>query len=170
MIQDLVIKIDENKQPLGNEVQSPPLLYENIKRVLSNVVLSDERAIPEEVEQHGYGVFEWAWAPEVPYSQTAESDGVTRHADGIYRPTFNVREATQSELDSRYEQASAEVRTARKYQLQRSDITQLPQATDEMKENAADWESYRQALRDITNQSGFPFNVQWPEKPHKLPR
>ena len=27
------------------------------------------------------------------------------------------------------------------------------------------WASYRQALRDITAQEGFPYAVQWPEKP-----
>lgn len=170
MIQDLVIKLDENKQPLGNEVESPPLLYVNMQAITPNAVLSDEKAIPEEVEQHGYGVFEWAWTPELPHTQTAEPAGVTRHEDGIYRPTFNVREATQAELDSRYEQVSAEVREIRNYQLQRSDITELPQATDEMKAHSTEWKAYRQALRDITIQSGFPFDIQWPEKPHKLPR
>lgn len=28
-----------------------------------------------------------------------------------------------------------------------------------------DWAKYRQALRDITKQEGFPFNVVWPEEP-----
>jgi hypothetical protein len=28
-----------------------------------------------------------------------------------------------------------------------------------------EWEVYRQALRDITAQEGFPFNVVWPTKP-----
>jgi len=28
-----------------------------------------------------------------------------------------------------------------------------------------DWEVYRQALRDITAQEGFPFNVTWPSQP-----
>ena len=27
------------------------------------------------------------------------------------------------------------------------------------------WASYRQALRDITEQEGFPFSVDWPTKP-----
>tara|TARA_R110000772_G_scaffold268323_1_gene394881 strand:+ start:4668 stop:5102 length:435 start_codon:yes stop_codon:yes gene_type:complete len=27
---------------------------------------------------------------------------------------------------------------------------------------SADWEAYRQALRDITTQSGFPYSVTWP--------
>ncbi|MBQ7435453.1 MAG: phage tail assembly chaperone [Oscillospiraceae bacterium] len=30
-----------------------------------------------------------------------------------------------------------------------------------------DWAEYRQALRDITEQPGFPFEVEWPEKPEK---
>lgn len=28
-----------------------------------------------------------------------------------------------------------------------------------------DWARYRQALRDVPQQSGFPFNVEWPTKP-----
>lgn len=29
----------------------------------------------------------------------------------------------------------------------------------------AEWELYRQALRDITTQAGFPYEVTWPTKP-----
>jgi len=29
----------------------------------------------------------------------------------------------------------------------------------------AEWELYRQALRDITSQAGFPYSVEWPTKP-----
>jgi len=32
-----------------------------------------------------------------------------------------------------------------------------------------EWTDYRQALRDITEQSGFPENVNWPEKPTTEP-
>jgi len=28
-----------------------------------------------------------------------------------------------------------------------------------------EWASYRQALRDITEQTGFPYEVTWPTKP-----
>jgi len=168
MLQDLVIKLDTNNQPLGNEVESPPLLYTNIKRVLSNVVLSDERAIPEEVEQHGYGVFEWAWTPDVPHTQTAESVGVTRHSDNIFRPTFNIRSATVDEIAERTLQAATRVRKERNAKLLLSDITELPRATEQMKAKAAEWQTYRQALRDITVQEGFPFSIEWPEKPHEI--
>jgi len=32
-----------------------------------------------------------------------------------------------------------------------------------------EWADYRQALRDVTSQSGFPGNVDWPEKPTTSP-
>jgi hypothetical protein len=48
--------------------------------------------------------------------------------------------------------------------LANSDWTQLADVplTAEMK---AQWATYRQALRDITDQSGFPDNINWPDKP-----
>ncbi|HDR8989929.1 TPA: phage tail assembly chaperone [Burkholderia vietnamiensis] len=30
----------------------------------------------------------------------------------------------------------------------------------------ADWAAYRQALRDVPQQEGFPFSVEWPVSPH----
>lgn len=32
-------------------------------------------------------------------------------------------------------------------------------------EKRSEWESYRKALRDITEQEGFPLQVTWPQKP-----
>ena len=32
---------------------------------------------------------------------------------------------------------------------------------------AGEWATYRQALRDISEQEGFPFNVAWPNSPDK---
>ena len=31
--------------------------------------------------------------------------------------------------------------------------------------NDADWQTYRQALRDVPTQEGFPWSVTWPEQP-----
>lgn len=46
--------------------------------------------------------------------------------------------------------------------LQQSDWTQLPDVPLETKEA---WATYRQALRDITAQSGYPFTIVWPTPP-----
>ena len=34
-----------------------------------------------------------------------------------------------------------------------------------MKALTGDWAKYRQALRDLPEQPGFPFNVEWPKEP-----
>jgi hypothetical protein len=46
--------------------------------------------------------------------------------------------------------------------LSQSDWTQL---ADVPLETKAQWVAYRQALRDITTQPGYPIDVVWPEKP-----
>lgn len=56
-----------------------------------------------------------------------------------------------------------EVRAERDRLLYQCDWTMLPDAPPEVVK--ADWEVYRQALRDVTNQPGFPENVVWPTAP-----
>jgi hypothetical protein len=46
--------------------------------------------------------------------------------------------------------------------LANSDWTQLPDVPEETR---LKWQEYRQALRDITLQEGFPENIIWPTKP-----
>jgi hypothetical protein len=62
------------------------------------------------------------------------------------------------------EQSDA-VRSIRNMKLNLSDWTQLPDAplTTEQK---TQWETYRQALRDVTEQEGFPSTIVWPTAPN----
>jgi hypothetical protein len=54
-----------------------------------------------------------------------------------------------------------EVRTERDRLLKASDWTQVADAPVDQ----AAWAEYRQALRDVPEQEGFPENVVWPTKP-----
>lgn len=54
-----------------------------------------------------------------------------------------------------------EVRDKRNFMLAACDWTQVADASVDK----AAWATYRQALRDVPQQSGFPWNVQWPTKP-----
>ena len=54
------------------------------------------------------------------------------------------------------------VRDDRNKRLSDSDWTQLP---DNPLANKADWATYRQQLRDVTSQTGFPWEVTWPTEP-----
>ena len=59
-------------------------------------------------------------------------------------------------------QVAAEARMYRNQLLSESDWTQLPDVPQALKDA---WATYRQALRDITAQSGFPTNIVYPTKP-----
>ena len=52
-------------------------------------------------------------------------------------------------------------RSLRNYLLSQSDWTQVADAPVDQ----AVWAVYRQALRDVPQQSGFPNNIIWPTKP-----
>ena len=57
---------------------------------------------------------------------------------------------------------AAEVRAERNAKLAVTDWTQTfdtPQATKDK------YSTYRQALRDVPSQAGFPWTIEWPEQP-----
>jgi len=59
------------------------------------------------------------------------------------------------------EQLAAQARTQRDALLSQSDWTQVPDAPVDQ----AAWAEYRQALRDLPQQAGFPTEITWPQKP-----
>ena len=55
--------------------------------------------------------------------------------------------------------------------LRRSNLLQTSDWTDTVSAqtrltNYKEWQTYRQALRDITKQEGYPLNVVWPSQPN----
>lgn len=74
------------------------------------------------------------------------------------------RPLTQAEiaaLQPTTEQLASEARAQRNALLLASDRTQLADAPFDQ----AAWALYRQALRDITAQAGFPATINWPVAP-----
>lgn len=59
------------------------------------------------------------------------------------------------------EEKAGQVRAERNTKLTASDWTQVADAPVDK----AVWATYRQALRDISTQSGFPWEVTWPDAP-----
>lgn len=60
-----------------------------------------------------------------------------------------------------YDTAAASVRAQRDKLIAATDWTVLGDA----KTVKVDWKAYRQALRDVPEQAGFPYAVQWPMPP-----
>ncbi len=69
---------------------------------------------------------------------------------------------TQQEIDiETTEQEASRVRADQKARLLESDWTMTPDAPTDKRV----WAEYRQALRDITIQPGFPLDIEWPVSP-----
>jgi hypothetical protein len=84
----------------------------------------------------------------------------------VLGPIFVDGETTAAEQEAAYkamkdaEQAKS-VRESRTKLLAESDWTQIADSTADK----TAWATYRQALRDITTQAGFPWTITWPDAP-----
>jgi hypothetical protein len=85
------------------------------------------------------------------------TDGAFEQVEGAWSLPYVVEEQP-------LEQAERNIRSRRDGLLQETDWIVIK--SYERGENIpAEWELYRQALRDITAQAGFPYSVEWPTKP-----
>jgi hypothetical protein len=80
--------------------------------------------------------------------------------DGVWHERWELVEPTPEQVEA---QANA-MRYERNEKLAASDWTQVDDAPLTNTQKAA-WATYRQALRDITSQPGFPYSVNWPTQP-----
>ena len=92
--------------------------------------------------------------------QVAYRDGVEQ-VNGKWYTKFAVADMGDDAKAALDEQQAASMRSERSRRLAESDWTQV---ADSPVDKAA-WATYRQALRDVPSQSGFPWGVNWPLQP-----
>ena len=79
----------------------------------------------------------------------------------MYYQNWIQLDASDSEKELRLAIKWSEIRELRNQLLSECDWTQLSDVSESIRTS---YQSYRQDLRDITNQSD-PFSIVWPEKP-----
>lgn len=84
--------------------------------------------------------------------------------DGIWTQRWLVVARSAEEVQRADEQAAMGVRAERDAKLAATDWVVI-KAMERGEAVSAAWAAYRQALRDITAQAGFPVNVAWPVEP-----
>lgn len=87
----------------------------------------------------------------------------TNVAAPVLVPTVGVAGQLTS-IDPPTPSADELAKQTRQNLLAQTDWTQLPDVPMDDRKRTA-WLQYRQALRDITAQAGFPDSIQWPEQP-----
>lgn len=108
----------------------------------------------------GYELVADAAPPLVDHTEKIE-EGQPRLVNGVWTRTWLTKPASQIEIDSRLEAKAQAVRAERDRRLRDSDWTQFSDAVVD----AVSWAAYRQALRDVPSQPGFPMQTSWPEPP-----
>ena len=97
--------------------------------------------------------------PTTTVYQTAFKDGVEQ-VDGKWVWKWSISEMDYDAKAAKYAEVAKAVRTTRDAKLAETDWTALSDVT-----MSAEMTAYRQALRDVPAQAGFPHNVTQPEKP-----
>ena len=80
--------------------------------------------------------------------------------NGVWTVSRVAVEKDQAQIDNETAQMAASVRAKRDRKLANSDWTQVADAPVDK----TAWATYRQSLRDIPQQEGFPWDVTWPEQ------
>ena len=104
-------------------------------------------------------VFEGPQAQPTRY-QVAFADGVEQ-IEGKWYTKYSVTNMDVDAITAKDVEQAASVRQQRTEKLKDSDWTQVADAPVDQ----AAWATYRQALRDISGQEGFPWTIDWPTQP-----
>lgn len=119
-----------------------------------------DRTTDEVLEALGADVvFEGPQAQPTRY-QTAFRDGVEQ-INGKWYTKYSVSDLDAEGIAAKDAEQAKSVRDTRNQKLKDSDWTQVADAPV----NKAVWATYRQELRDLTSQTGFPWDITWPVQP-----
>ena len=99
--------------------------------------------------------------PSVTRYQTAYKDGVELDAKGNWVWKWSVSDMDADAIAAMDANQATAVRADRDRRLAETDWTQVADAPVDQ----AAWATYRQALRDVPAQAGFPWDITWPTKP-----
>jgi hypothetical protein len=112
------------------------------------------QAVRNGATQDANGNWVQEWSVVDMFQDYTDDEGVT-HTKADQEATY------QADLDAK---AAESVRTQRDAKLAESDWMVIKSAETGIA-LAAEWATYRQALRDITQQDGFPNEIDWPAEP-----
>lgn len=126
----------------------------------SNVYQTAESLSDEQREEFKVYFIEDVARPNLSKTQKFGNPIFTIKGNVVER-SYPVVDKTPEEITQDTTNKSTEVREQRNELLSQSDWTQLADSVVDK----TTWAAYRQALRDLTKQSGFPWEVTWPDAP-----
>lgn len=155
----MIIKLDSNGNPSGY-----PIPENNFRQMFPNVSFP-LTLTPADAQRFGYGMYEFSQKPETTerYKKVVEVLP-ERDLEGYWRQKWSIVDQTDEEKSQVDHNESIKLRYVRNCKLNESDWTRLDDIGLSLQKKN-EWAEYRQKLRDITQQEGFPFSVIWPTPP-----
>ena len=145
----------------NGSVKQYPYTVGNLRRDNPNTSFS--KAIPENVLAQ-YGVYSVVLEDEPSYNerlQSVEQNLIPELENNRWILKWSIIDKTATQIQEYDNNKASEARLERNFLLTSSDWTQLADAPVDK----TAWTTYRQALRDITEQDGFPNLIEWPVEP-----
>ena len=109
-----------------------------------------------------FGVVRVTPTPRPEYDHTKEFNVTAEQVNGAWVEKWVATDVSAEEIAQRTENQANNVRAERNQKLSQSDWTQGKDIADDV---STAWATYRQALRDVPAQAGFPWTVTWPIQP-----
>ena len=110
-----------------------------------------------------YGVYPVGYEPAPAYNPATQKLVISSQpslVNGSWVLTKSIVTMTADEAQSSENRKAAEQRRRRDQRLEQTDWCALSDVT-----MSAEMSTYRQALRDVPQQAGFPYTITWPTKP-----
>jgi hypothetical protein len=142
----------------NGQLQKYPYTLGMLRKENSNV--SFPKNISDE-DLARFGVVRVASTPRPADDYTKDFSVTAEQVNGAWVEKWVATNVSAEEVANRTANQANNVRAERNQKISDSDWTQLPDSPV----NKQAWSTYRQALRDVPSQSGFPWNVTWPKSP-----
>jgi hypothetical protein len=140
-----------------------PLQEENVRLLIKTVSLP--QVLTEAIiEPHGYGLFTLSLKPDLEKYKKAVEVTAVKNTEGVWVQTWAVEDMDDSEKAEADLEAAGDIRHIRNLALLQTDY-QVLMALENNNAVPTELSTYRQALRDVPSQAGFPYNVTWPTAP-----
>ena len=143
--------------------ESGAVMYESEFRAMFPNTSMPQQLSEELINEFGADVvFEGPQAQPTRY-QITFADGVEQ-IDGKWYTKYSVADIDAEAIAAKDAEQAKSVRQQRDDKLKESDWRVI-KALESSTPQDFEWAAYRQALRDITTQSGFPWTIDWPVNP-----
>jgi hypothetical protein len=141
----------ENPDTSFGEIFTPPDWYKTVQPAQKPEFNEWSQDVEEVAPVQVNGVWTQQWKVIDRFKEYTDEGGILH----------TVQEQIDAYIENRTQAAATEIRYKRDILLKDSDWSQVADSpVDKLL-----WATYRQDLREITEQNGFPLEVIWPDKP-----